>query len=56
MQYLDDLRSLHPNATSKSITINSTTHESCFDDFCRSVKNFSNLDFIHCPFIRIQQG
>jgi len=54
-QYLDNLRSLYPNAASKSITINSTTHENCFDDFCKSIENFDNLDFIHCPFIRARQ-
>jgi|tagenome__1003787_1003787.scaffolds.fasta_scaffold20193812_1 hypothetical protein len=53
--YLDELKSLHPNIASKSITIHSTTHENCFKDFCEAIKNFDKVDFIYRPFIRIQQ-
>ncbi|PKC56941.1 hypothetical protein RhiirA1_401773 [Rhizophagus irregularis] len=54
-EYLNELKSLYPNTTSKTIIINSTTHENCFKDFCEQIKNFNDLDFVYRPFIRIQQ-
>ncbi|CAB5388498.1 unnamed protein product [Rhizophagus irregularis] len=54
-EYLNELKSLYPNTTSKTIIINSTTHENCFKDFCEQIKNFNDFDFVYRPFIRIQQ-
>jgi hypothetical protein len=54
-QYLDELRSLYPNDTSKTITIDSSINENCFKNFCKCIKNFDKYDFICHPYIRIQQ-
>jgi len=52
---LGELRSLYPNAASKTITVNSTAPEICFKDFYEGVKNFDKYDFIYRPFVRVQQ-